>query len=56
MINNIVYAQITNPALSGDLGKGDPSNVFGRYIGTFWGLAYVIGALIFILYFFFFLV
>jgi len=48
---NVVYAQIINPALSGDLGKGDPSSVFGRYIGTFWGLAYVIGSLIFILYF-----
>lgn len=45
-------AAITNPALKGDLGNsGDPASVFGRYIGTFWGLAYVIGALIFILYF-----
>jgi len=45
------FAAITNPALSGDLGSGDPASVFGRYIGTFWGLAYAIGALIFILYF-----
>ena len=45
------FAAITNPALSGDLGSGDPANVFGRYIGTFWGLAYASGALIFMLYF-----
>ena len=48
---NHVYAAIKNPALTGDLGSGDPADVFGRYIGTFWGLAYAIGALIFILYF-----
>ena len=45
------YALIKNPVLQGDLGSGDPANVFGRYIGTFWGLAYAVGALIFILYF-----
>ncbi len=48
------YAAITNPALTDDLGGvggGDPADVFGRYIGTFWGLAYASGALIFMLYF-----
>ena len=50
-VPSVFATGITNPALSGDLGSGDPAGVFGRYIGTFWGLAYVIGALIFILYF-----
>lgn len=44
------FAAITNPILKGDLGSGDPNDVFGRYIGTFWGLAYTAGALIFLLY------
>lgn len=47
----IYAAGITNPILKGDLGSGDPNDVFGRYIGTFWGLAYTAGALIFLLYF-----
>ncbi|MBI5356537.1 hypothetical protein HZB78_02905 [Candidatus Collierbacteria bacterium] len=44
-------AGITNPVLKGDLGSGNPNDVFGRYVGTFWGLAYTAGALIFLLYF-----
>jgi hypothetical protein len=46
-----VFAAITNPVLQGDLGSGNPNAIFGRYIGTFWGLAYTAGALIFLLYF-----
>ncbi|MBI2309525.1 hypothetical protein HYU89_01380 [Candidatus Collierbacteria bacterium] len=43
-------AGITNPALADDLGRGDPANVFGRFVGSWWGLAYVIGGLLFLLY------
>lgn len=45
-----VYAVIENPVLSGDLGSGDPANVFGRFVGSWWGLAYVIGGILFLLY------
>lgn len=48
-----VYAAITNPALKGELGGaggGDPAAVFGRFIGSWWGVAYVSGAVIFLLY------
>jgi hypothetical protein len=45
------YAQIENPALLGDLGSGDAGNVFGRFIGSWWGTAYVLGGLMFLLYF-----
>lgn len=41
---------IINPALKGDLGSGDPAGIFGRFIGSWWGTAYLIGALMFILY------
>jgi len=44
------YALIENPVLKGDLGSGDPANVFGRFVGSWWGLAYVIGALLFLIY------
>lgn len=43
-------AAITNPALGGDLGSGDPANVMGRILGSIWGVAYVAGGLIFLLY------
>lgn len=46
----VAFAQITNKILRGDLGSGDPASVFGRYIGSWWGLAYIIGAILFILY------
>lgn len=49
-VYGVALAQIDNPILKGDLGSGVPANVFGRYIGTWWGLAYVVGALLFILY------
>lgn len=49
-LNGVVNAQITNPALKGDLGSGEPAGVFGRFIGSWWGTAYLIGALMFILY------
>lgn len=50
-MKEVFAAGITNPILSGDLGSGNYNDVFGRYIGTFWGLAYTAGALIFLLYF-----
>ena len=45
-----VYAIVKNPVLKGDLGSGDPAAVFGRFVGSWWGLAYVIGGLLFLLY------
>ena len=45
-----IYADIENPVLKGNLGSGDPANVFGRFVGSWWGLAYVIGALLFLIY------
>lgn len=50
-MKEVFAAGITNPILQGDLGSGDPNAVFGRYVGTFWGVAYTAGALIFLLYF-----
>ncbi len=47
---NKQLAAITNPVLQGDLGSGDPANVFGRFVGSWWGLAYAIGGLLFLLY------
>lgn len=41
---------ITNPALKDDLGSGDPANVFGRFLGSWWGVAYVSAGVIFFLY------
>lgn len=46
-----IYAAIENPALKGDLGSGDPAEVFGRFLGSWWGTAYTAAAVIFILYF-----
>lgn len=43
-------AAITNPALKGDLGNGDPASVLGRFLGSWWGVAYTSGAVIFLLY------
>jgi hypothetical protein len=45
-----VYAAIENPVLKGDLGSGDPADVFGRFVGSWWGLAYAIGGIMFLLY------
>ena len=45
------YALIKNPVLKGDLGSStDYGGIFGRFIGSWWGLAYVIGGLLFLLY------
>ena len=44
---------ITNPALKGDLGGatgGDPATIFGRFLSSWWGVAYVSSAVIFLLY------
>lgn len=50
MIKTKIYAAIENPALKGDLGSGEPAGIFGRFIGSWWGLAYVAGGIIFIIY------
>lgn len=46
----MTYALIKNPALGGDLGSGDPADVFGRFIGSWWGTAYLAAAVLFIIY------
>lgn len=51
-----LLSMINNPALSGDLGgAGDPgsispSDVLGRFISSWWGVAYVVAGIIFLLY------
>ena len=50
-----LLSMINNPALKGDLGGDqssalDPAEILGRFIGSWWGVAYVVGALAFLLY------
>ena len=49
MINQ-TYAIIENPVLNEDLGSGDPADVFGRFVGSWWGTAYLIGGVMFLMY------
>lgn len=45
------YALIKNPVLKGDLGSStDYAGIFGRFVGSWWGLAYAIGGLLFLMY------
>lgn len=47
------HANITNPVLNNDLGGitgVKPAEVFGRFIGSWWGVAYVSSGVIFLLY------
>lgn len=46
----VLLAKISNPALSGDLGSGNPADVLGRFLSSWWGVAYVAGGIIFLLY------
>lgn len=41
---------IFNPALTGDLGSGDPAGIFGRFLGSWWGTAYLAGGIMFLVY------
>lgn len=41
---------IINPALTGDLGSGNPENVLGRYLSSWWGVFFIAAAIAFILY------
>lgn len=45
-----LLAKISNPALSEDLGSGNPTDVLGRFISSWWGVAYVAAGIIFLLY------
>lgn len=50
------FGGLTNPALSGDLGgvgapgSISPADVLGRFLSSWWGVAYVAGGIIFLLY------